>query len=149
MPGSVKRVACVSASMLLVLGIVGRALVAQETGVIARDAWVRVPAPSKDETALYVALENHGAQRRAVVAVSSDVAATAEMHEMRMAGKMMSMSPIAQIAIPAHGKTELRPGGVHIMLFGLKSRPAIGDSVHVTLALDDGSTIPVIATVRK
>jgi copper(I)-binding protein len=102
-----------------------------------------------DETALYVVLENHSAQRRAVVAISSDVAATAEMHEMRMDGKMMRMSPIAQIAIVANRKTELRPGGLHIMLFGLKTRPAIGDSVRVTLVLDDGSKIPVTAMVRK
>jgi hypothetical protein len=48
---SVRRVVCLSASMLLVSGIVRRVPVrAQETGVVARDAWVRVPAPLKDET---------------------------------------------------------------------------------------------------
>jgi copper(I)-binding protein len=148
--GSVKRGVCVIAATLLLSGALADAPVsAQETGVVARDAWVRVPAPSKDETALYLALENRGAQRRAVVAVSSDAAASAEMHEMRMSGKMMAMLPIAQIAIPAHGKTELRPGGLHIMLFGLKTRPGIGDSIHVTLTLDDGSRISTTATVRK
>ena len=150
MSSVMKRIVCVSASVLLVAGVVGSSPVrAQQTGVAARDAWVRVPAPSKDETAMYVILENHSAQRRAVVAVSSEAAAKAEMHEMKMNDKMMGMSPVAEIAVPANGKTELRPNGLHIMLFGLKTRPAVGDTVHATLTLDDGSTLPITATVRK
>jgi len=35
------------------------------------------------------------------------------------------------------------------MLFGLKTRPAVGDKLNVTLKLDDGTTVPVEATVRK
>lgn len=150
MVASATRVMCVAVCVLLAAGSVGRAPVsAQEAAVVARDAWVRVPAPSKDETALYVVLENHSAERRAVVAVSSDAAGKAEMHQMKMDGKLMTMSPVGQIAIPANKKTELRPGGLHIMLFGLKARSAIGDSVQVTLTLDNGSTIAFAATVRK
>jgi len=84
-----------------------------------------------------------------VVAASADVAASAEMHEMKMVKMVMSMTPVARIAIPAKGKVELNPNHFHIMLFGLKSRPAIGDTVAVTLKLDNGVTVPVTATVRK
>ena len=54
---------------------------AQDAGVVARDAWVRVPLPSKTETALFAVLENHSAERRAVVSASSDAADKVEMHE--------------------------------------------------------------------
>jgi copper(I)-binding protein len=124
-------------------------LSAQDPAVVARDAWVRVPAPSKTETALFVVLENHSSQRRKVVSVSTEAAATAEMHEMKMVRMIMSMTPVTEIAIPAKGKTSLNPDGLHIMLFGLKTRPIAGDTIHVTLKLDDGSTVPVTATVRK
>lgn len=116
---------------------------------MARDAWVRVPLPSKTETALFVVLENHSAQRRKVVSVSSEAATAAEMHEMKMVKMTMSMTPVTEIAIPAKGKTSLNPDGLHIMLFGLKARPVVGDTINVTLKLDDGSTVPVTATVRK
>ena len=53
----------------------GVSLRAQDSGVVARDAWVRVPLPSKTETALFAVLENHGEERRAVVSASSDAAA--------------------------------------------------------------------------
>jgi periplasmic copper chaperone A len=131
------------------VGLFGAALAAQDAAVVARDAWVRVPAPSKTETALYVVLENHSARRRKVVSASTDAAAAVEMHEMRMEGKTMVMTPVAEVAIPANGKTSFSPNGLHIMLFGLKARPAVGETVNVTLKLDDGSTVPVAATVRK
>jgi copper(I)-binding protein len=35
------------------------------------------------------------------------------------------------------------------MLFGLKSRPAEGGKISITLKLDDGSTVPVTASVRR
>jgi hypothetical protein len=117
-------------------------LAAQTAGVVA-------PAPSKSDTAFYVELENHGAQPRAVVAVSSDAADKAEMHKMTMNGDMMGMMPIDRIAIPANGKASLSPNGMHVMLFGLKKKLAAGDKVNVTLKLDDGSMVPVTATVRK
>ena len=124
-------------------------LAAQDPAVVARDGWVRVPAPSKTETALYVVLENHSAQRRKVVSVSTDAAATAEMHEMKMVRTTMIMTPVAEIAIPAKGKASLNPNGLHIMLFGLKARPGVGDMINVKLKLDDGSIVLVTATVRK
>jgi copper(I)-binding protein len=124
-------------------------LAAQDANVVARDAWVRVPAPSKTETALYLVVENHSAEKRKIVAVSTDAAQVAEMHEMRMERMMMVMTPIKEISIPAKGKTSLNPDRLHIMLFGLKTRPAIGDMIDVRLKLDDGSTVPVTATVRK
>jgi copper(I)-binding protein len=131
--------------------IAGRAspLHAADASVIARDAWVRVPAPSKDETVLYVVLENHSAERRAVVAASSDLADRVEMHEMRMNGRLMTMDQVDRITVPAKGRTELRSGGLHIMLFGLKKRPAVGDTVAFVLTLDDGTKVPVAAAVRK
>jgi copper(I)-binding protein len=138
------------ASILGILGLLfSGVLNAQAPDVIARDAWVRVPLPSKTETALYLVLENHSSQRRALVSVSSDSAAQAEMHQMTMVRTMMVMTPVSQVAIPARGKTSFNPDGLHIMLYGLKTRPAPGDKIEVTLKLDDGTTLPVEAIVRK
>jgi len=143
---------------------------AQNPAVVASDAWARVPAPSKTETALYMVLENRSAQPRAVVSATSPAATKIEMHEMKMIKAesktdtkmpgmpstakpgdqgMMTMMPVAQIAVPAKGKTTLAPNGFHMMLFGLKSKLSAGDKIAVTLKLDDGTTVPVTAEVRQ
>jgi copper(I)-binding protein len=111
-------------------------LLAQESTVVAQNAWARPPAPSRDMTGLFLVLENHSAQKRAVVGGSSDAADKVELHEMKNEGGMMRMSPVSQIDVPANGKTELKPGGLHVMLFGLKGKPVEGDTFVVTLKLD-------------
>jgi copper(I)-binding protein len=136
-------------TLILCAGLFLSGLEAQDAAVVARDAWVRVPLPSKTETALYAALENHSAERRKVVSAYTEAAEKVEMHEMKMERMVMIMTSLTEIPIPAKGKTSLSPNGMHLMLFGLKARPAVGDMINVTLKLDDGSTVPVTATVRK
>jgi hypothetical protein len=149
--------------------LIAAALGAQTATVSVHDAWARVPLPSKKDAAVYMVLENSGSQRRAVVSASTDAAAKVEMHEMktipadksdgRMAGmggmdkmadrSMMTMMPLKEIAVPAGGKTTLGPNGIHLMVFGLKGKPAAGDKLTVTLKLDDGTTVPVTAVFRN
>jgi copper(I)-binding protein len=146
------------------------------SSVVVTDAWVRMPAASKMDAALYMVIENHGPQPVNLISASSKAAAKVEMHEMKMIkpkddgmdmgdsmdmgkpagdmGKpadssMMVMTPIKKIAIPANGKATLQPNGMHMMLFGLKARPSPGDTIHVVLTLDNGTTVPVSATVRQ
>ena len=124
-------------------------LSAQESAVMVRDAWVQLPLPSKTETAVYLVIENHSAQKRALVAAVSEAARKLELHQMRMDGRIMVMTPVSAITIPAHGKASLSPSGFHMMMYGLKTRPNVGDKVDITLMLDDGTSIPVTAVVKK
>jgi copper(I)-binding protein len=148
-----KRNAVLERRAFLILSVAGllfpTALGAQTAAIVARDAWARVPLPSKTETALYMVVENHTAQSRTIVSVSSDAAAAAELHQMTMMKTMMVMTPVSQVALPAKGKASFDPSGFHIMLYGLKTRPAVGDKITATLKLDDGTTVPVEAIVRK
>lgn len=144
-----RRVVLHAANRIYVVGLFLATLVAQDAGVLIRDAWVRMPLPSKTEAALYFVVENHTPTKRRIVSVSTNAAAQAEMHQMRMERMTMVMTPIPEVVIPAKGKTSFNPNSLHIMLFGLKSRPAIGDVISVMLKLDDGSSLPVMATVRK
>ncbi len=122
---------------------------AQGTTVTAHDAWVREAPAGRKVTAIFLTLENKGSAARALVSGATEVADTLELHEMIRENEMMRMSPVKQIAIPANGKAELRPGGLHLMLFGVKKPLAAGDTVQVTLTLDDGTKLQVAAEVRK
>ena len=122
---------------------------AQTATVVVKDAWVRATEPSKMESAAYMTIENSGAEKRAVVGVTADQAKVAEMHNMTMDGKLMKMVQIPKIDVPAKGKASLKPNAMHIMLMGLTTKLAVGDKVTGTLKLDDGTTVPFTAEVRK
>jgi periplasmic copper chaperone A len=138
-----------AARLGLATTILAGSLAAQEAAVVAHNAWARPPAASRNMTGMFVVLENHSGQKRSVVGGSSNVAEKVELHEMKNEGGMMRMSPVSQIDIPANGKTELKPGGLHIMLFGLKGKYVEGDTFTVTLKLDNDETVLVKATFRQ
>jgi copper(I)-binding protein len=118
-------------------------------GVTVRDAWVREPPPDRDVTAAFAVVENAGREARAIVSAKSGEAEKVELHEMKRDGEMMRMSPVEKIELPAGGRTELKPGGLHLMLFGLKKRIGPGDIVALEIALDDGTVLSVSAPVRS
>jgi copper(I)-binding protein len=125
------------------------ALRAQTAVVTARDAWVREAPAGRAVTGMFLTVQNSGATARTIVSGKANVGDTLELHEMKRDGGMMQMSPVKSIAVPANGQVELRPGGLHLMLFGLKKPLVPGDTVRVELTLDDGTRVPVLATVRK
>ncbi|HPV76696.1 MAG: copper chaperone PCu(A)C [Gemmatimonadetes bacterium] len=137
------------AAALVAFAVFAAPVHAQGAKVTAKDAWVREATGARKVTGAFLVLENPGTVARSVVSGTADVAEKLELHEMVRDGTMMKMSPVKSIEIPAGGKTELKPGGLHLMLFGLKRPLAAGDSIHVTLTLDDGSTVMLMAGVRK
>ncbi len=134
---------------LLVAGALLLAASAQGATVTVRDAWVREPAPNRKETGAFAVVENAGTETRAIVGATSEVTEKVELHEMKLEGSMMRMSPVAKIEIPAGGKVELKPGSLHLMLFGIKKPLVPGEEVALTIQLDDGTTLSFPAPVRK
>jgi hypothetical protein len=120
----------------------------QAPELTVKDAWARPPLAPQNNSAVYMIIENPTATPRSVVSVSSPDADKAELHEMRMEGNMMRMTPTKQVAVPAKGRIELKPGGFHIMLFQLKKAVKPGDRLSLVLKLDDGKSVPVTVTVR-
>ena len=121
---------------------------AQATAVTVREAWVREAAAGRAVTGAFLILENTSDAARALVRGKASVGDTLELHEMKRENGMMRMSPVPRIDIPAKGSVALRPGGYHLMLFGLKAPLAAGDTVRLTLTFDDGTTAQVKAPVR-
>ena len=122
---------------------------AQANPVVARDAWVREAPAGRAVTGMFLTLQNAGATARTLVSGRASVGDTLELHEMKRENGMMRMAPVTGIAIPAGASVELRPGGLHLMLFGLKKPLVAGDTVRVQLTLDDKSIIEVAAPVRR
>lgn len=100
-------------------------------------------------SAAYMTLVNAGATDDAVVGATTDASDVVELHETTMEGDLMRMNPVTEIVIPANGEVELKPGGLHIMLIGLKQDLQAGDTVNLTLNLRSGGVITLAAPVRQ
>lgn len=134
------------------LALAGALLLAAQAHaqVSVQDAWVRASVPQQKATGAFMRLT--AAQDTRLVAVSSPLAAVAEVHEMKMEGDVMKMRAMPALALPAGKAVELKPGGYHIMLMDLKQPAAAGSTVPLTLVLEskDGQrqSLEVQAPVR-
>ncbi|MES2742078.1 MAG: copper chaperone PCu(A)C [Pseudomonadota bacterium] len=112
--------------------------------------WVRATVAAQKASGAFMTLK--AAENSRLAAASSPVAGVVELHEMSMAGQMMTMRQIAGLDLPAGQAVALKPGGYHIMLLDLKRQLKEGDSVPVTLLIDDAHgrrrTVTVNAVVR-
>ncbi len=110
--------------------------------------WVHL-AMGGGNAAVYFTLVNEGNASDALVGASSDAAETVGLHETRMEGDVMRMAPVPRIEVPAGGRTELKPGGLHVMLVGVKRDLNPGDTVSVTLRFEKSDEMTVAAEVRE
>ncbi|MEZ5420361.1 MAG: copper chaperone PCu(A)C [Vicinamibacterales bacterium] len=92
------------------MALVPAAAPAQTAALTVHDAWAREPMGGRTMTGVFATVENRGETPRAIVVAASDAAETVELHEMKLEGGMMRMSPVKKIDVPAHGKVELSPG---------------------------------------
>jgi copper(I)-binding protein len=98
--------------------------------------------------AVYVTITNTGKDPDALVSASSDAAQAVELHETKNESGVMKMRPVQKIDVPAGGKIEMKPGGYHVMLLGLKHDLKPGEKVPVTLKFERGGEVRADATVR-
>lgn len=96
----------------------------------------------------YLVVENRGATADRLLAVQSDVAARAELHEMTVENDVMRMHEVeGGIEIPAHGTATLAPGGLHVMMMGLTGPLEQGQTFDLTLTFEHGGEITVTVPV--
>jgi hypothetical protein len=94
-------------------------------------------------------IENHGHEDDKLVSAASDVAEMVQLHEHVMEDDVAKMREVAAIDVPMHGTAELKPGGYHIMLMGLKEPLVEYGSFHLTLTFEKAGSIEVEVQVEE
>jgi periplasmic copper chaperone A len=101
------------------------------------DGWVRVSEYSDHVdgmTGAFATIENHTDHDVTLVGGSAEIANMVEVHEVVMIDKEMKMqAKDGGIVIKAGESVTLEPGGLHVMLMGLKKPILEGDEVTLTL----------------
>lgn len=102
--------------------------------VTVNDAWVRATVPHQQATGVFMQLSASREMR--LVQATSPLAATVEVHEMKMENNVMRMRALPEFILPAQKNVVLQPGGLHIMLMGLKRPISDGELVPLTLVFE-------------
>ena len=120
----------------------------QVDGAWARRAAMMQGGSWSANSAVYALLVNSGNAPDALVGAACDAAAKTEIHESYLEVGMMMMREVRKIDVSAGHKVEMKPGGYHLMLLGLKRDLKAGETIGVTLEFEKAGKIPVIATIR-
>lgn len=121
--------------------------VAQTPVLLIKDAWVRKPQGA-DVAAVYLNLSNTSARPVIVIGVRSPVAAHSMIHESSLTNGQARMRVRASLVIAPGQTVSFAPGGLHIMLSGLRQNVAVGQNVPLILLLADGGQLAVAAIVK-
>jgi len=111
------------------------------------DPWVRAVPPNANNSAIFLDLRNESEQLRKLVKVHSEVAERVELHTTKDEDGMLRKQRLEEVLIPALETQSFHPGGIHIMLIGLRSPLEVGGVIELELVYADQSketiSIPV------
>lgn len=108
--------------------------------------WARPTPPSAKVGGAFMIVAG-GKEADRIVSASSPAAAVVELHTHIMEGGVAKMRAIPVIEVPAHGKVELKPGGLHIMLINLKAPLKVGGTVPIKLRFEKAGEVDVNVAV--
>lgn len=112
-------------------------------------AWARATAGMSKVGAAYLTVFNEGEEMDRLMAAASPVAKKVELHTAAMKGGVMTMRPVEAVEVHPGEPVVLRPGGIHVMLMGLKRQLKEGETFPLQLAFEHGGVVEVVVAVQK
>ncbi len=117
------------------------------TDIEAHDPWMRAAAQG-DTSAVYLLMHNHSENADELIGASTDAAETVELQKSEVdANDVMQMTSLTSIPLPIDAEIGFEPGGLHIMLIGLKKDLKVGDKIMITLHFMHHEDIPLTVPV--
>lgn len=101
-------------------------------------AYARASIPNVPNSAAFFVIKNNSDKDIAITSANSDIAEKNELHTHIKENKMMKMMKIEKLIVPAKSSLELKSGGDHVMLMGLKKELKAGDEINLELSFSDG-----------
>lgn len=99
------------------------------------DAWVRATVAGQQATGAFMTVTASSDSK--LISVQSPAASTVQIHESTMKNDVMSMQPVAFVTLPAGQAVTLNPHGYHVMLIDLVGQVKAGDTVPLTLTVEN------------
>ncbi len=119
----------------------------QAKPVSATHAWSRATPATIKMGAAYVTLTAAKGAVDRLIGVSSPAAELVEVHGHMMSGGQMSMAKLDSVEIPAGETVKFKPGGLHLMLIGLRRQLKEGTKLTLQFEFAKSGKLEVEADI--
>ena len=111
-------------------------------------AYARASIPNVPNSAAFFVIKNNSDKDIAITSANSNIAEKNELHTHIKENQMMKMIKIEKLVVPAKSSLELKSGGDHVMLMGLKKELKAGDEISLELSFSDGDKKSIKVPVK-
>jgi copper(I)-binding protein len=115
--------------------------------ITVRSGWARM-ADSGATSGAYLDIVNNDTTTHSLIGVAADGVDAAEVHESTQHEGMSHMMPRTDLPIAPGATLTMQPGGIHVMLIGVRRRLSVGDSVRLQLRFSDSTVVSTSVPVR-
>ena len=120
----------------------------KQSAIRVEQVWSRATPNGANVGAGYLRLTNTGSTPDRLISGTTDIANRIEVHEMAMDGSVMKMRQLADgLTLQPGQSVELKPGGYHLMLMGLKAPLKEGTPFSGKLKFEKAGDVPVTFNV--
>jgi copper(I)-binding protein len=144
---AISRLALVGAAVVFISSMAA-AEVYSAGGLQIGNPWARATPKGATVGAGYLTITNKGTEADRLIGGSAAPAARFEVHTTVMEKGVARMRQVTGLEIKPGETVELAPGGMHVMLMGLKQPLRQGQSVKGTLVFEKAGTVAIEFTVQ-
>ncbi len=99
-------------------------------------AWARATPPGAAAGAIYLRIDNGSTKSDRLLKLKTTVAASATVHRTEIVGDVARMREVAVLHVAPGERVEFAPGGLHVMLTGLKTPLVAGKTFDLELVFE-------------
>jgi copper(I)-binding protein len=111
--------------------------------LIVAQPWSPATPPVASVGAIYFSITNRGSRADQLLSVTSPIARVTEIHESREVQGSIRMREVASVECPPGATVKIAPGGLHVMLLGLRGPLVAGTSFPASLQFRDAGVMTV------
>jgi copper(I)-binding protein len=140
--------AALLAALVIVIGGVAVAETYSAGGLQIGNPWARATPKGAKVSAGYLTITNKGTQPDRLIGGSAAPASRFEVHTMVTENGVAQMRQVEALEIKPGETVELKPGGMHVMLMGLKQPLQPGQAMKGTLVFERAGTVAIEFAVQ-
>ncbi|MBZ9963112.1 copper chaperone PCu(A)C [Mesorhizobium sp. BR1-1-2] len=135
-------------TLVLAFGLLGLGIaVAASNQIVVEKAWARATPMLAVTGGGYLTVTNQGPEEDRLLGVTSPLAEKIQFHAMAIDNGVAKMIQLSAIELHPGVPVVFKPGGIHMMLLGLKRQLKEGETVPLTLMFEKAGAIELDARI--